>query len=393
MRIVIAPDSFKESLTAVQAAQALAAGVHSVDRDICCDLIPLSDGGEGFLDALSCALDATVKTVRVAGPLGDKLEAAFGLTEKLGTDGATTQSAIIEAASAIGLEHVPDHRRDIMRANTRGLGQLIRASLDAGARELVLGLGGSATSDGGAGMLAELGVRFLDANARELQPIPSELASCAAIDVRELDGRVGQVSVRAACDVENELLGDQGAAAIFGPQKGASPGEVARLEEMLRALASAEVIGADTHHIGDLLATASQAGAGAAGGLGWALAGFLHAEFTPGVQLVCQAVGLEEAIAKADVVFTGEGAIDGQSAMGKTLSGVARIAADAAVPAIGFGGVIGHDTQALYDIGFRALIPIVRRVCSRSEALAEAEENLVAAAQMVTRLLLVHPAG
>lgn len=384
MRIVIAPDSFKESLSAVQVANALAAGVRSVDPAIQLDLIPLADGGEGFLDALSVALDATTQTVRVAGPLADELDAAVGFVET-----PTGRTAIIEAASAIGLEHVAAERRDIMRANTRGLGQLIHASLDAQADELILGLGGSATNDGGAGMLAELGARFLDAHGNQLQPIPVELANCAAIDVRDLDPRLARMSVRAACDVQNELLGKQGAAAIYGPQKGADSAAVTRLDDMLAALTRAKVIGGEDLSIGDLRAHAQTPGAGAAGGLGWALAAFLNAEFTPGVQLVCEAVQLHEAIAKADAVFTGEGAIDAQSAMGKTLSGIAAIAREHDVPVIAFGGMIAPAADALYDAGVSALIPIVRRVCTRAEALAEAEDNLVAAARMVTRLLRI----
>lgn len=387
MRIVIAPDSFKESLTAPQAAAALEAGVRSVDPTIDCDLMPLSDGGEGFLNALTSTLDATLVPVRVAGPLGDELDASFGLVELAGQKRSPTKTAIIEVAAASGLECLSAKRRNIMRANTRGVGQLIRASLDAGASELIVGLGGSATNDGGAGMLAEVGVRFLDANGDQLQPIPVELAKCAAIDVRDLDPRLARISVRAACDVQNELLGKQGAAAVYGPQKGADSADVARLDDMLAALTHARVIGGADWSIGDLRMHAHKAGAGAAGGLGWALAAFFNAEFTPGVQLVCEAVQLQEAIAKVDAVFTGEGAIDAQSAMGKTLSGVAAIARDHDVPVIAFGAMIAPEADALYDTGVSALIPIVRRVCTREEALAEAEENLIAAARIVTRLL------
>lgn len=390
MRIVIAPDSFKESLSAAEVARALAAGVARVDKEITCQLIPLADGGEGFAESLATALDAERIELEVDNPLGVRWPAMLAID---GDERAGEMRAIVECAQAVGLERLDEGERDIFSSHTRGLGQLIRAALDRGASEIIVGLGGSATNDGGAGMLAELGVRFLDDDGRELEPHPRGLRRCAVIDVSGLDDRIDQVRIKAACDVNNPLLGARGASATYGPQKGASDTEVAELDEILEGLTRASVRGWRNEPARDLAGWAEHPGAGAAGGLGWALLAFLGAEFVPGIDLVCQTVGLSEAVAEADVVFTGEGAIDAQTSMGKTLSGVADIAQQHQVPVVGFAGKIAPDAAALYERGFAVLMPIVSRACSHEQALASAADNLKGAAEVVTRALRVRLGG
>ena len=360
MRIVIAPDSFKESMTAPEAAAAIERGVQDALPGAHCRLLPLADGGEGTLDALATALSAQRHEIATVDAIGRPVLAAFALA----ADGL----AVIEVAQAVGLGLL-DGRRDVLHASTTGVAALVLATLDAGATRLVVGLGGTATNDGGAGLLAGLGVRLLDAQGRDVPPDPQGLANLASVDATRLDRRIAAVPVTLACDVTNHLLGPDGAAAVFGPQKGASPDQVPILDAALARLADA-LVADGFADVRDL------PGAGAAGGLGAAFLA-LGAELRPGFDVVAEAVGLESAIAVADLVITGEGSLDAQTASGKALSGLAAMAVRHGVPAVAFAGRI-PDPDAARLLGFDAVFTIAESV-PLAEALARGPALLEAA--------------
>jgi glycerate kinase len=369
MRIVVAPDKFKGSLDAAGVAAALAAGVRDVISGAECDLVPMADGGDGTVDAF-LASGAIPRAVRVTGPLGAPVDATYA------RDGDV---AIVEMAAASGLVLVRD-RADARRATTLGTGELLRDALDGGAKRIVLGIGGSATTDGGAGALAALGARFLDAAGAALEPVPDALVRVARVDLTGLDARLRAVDLAVACDVDNPLLGPQGAAAIYGPQKGASAEDVAFLDDVLARLADAMTAATGR----DLRALP---GAGAAGGLGWALASACGARLERGVALVAEVRGLARALLGADWCFTGEGRIDEQTLRGKVVDGVAALARAAHVPTVAFGGSVDLAVEAeLRARGVRC-VPIVPGPVSLEEAMRAAEANLRAAAARIAGVL------
>jgi glycerate kinase len=369
LRVVVAPDKFKGSLGAADAAAVIAAGVRDVVPAAACVPVPMADGGDGTVDAF-LATGAVARTVRVTGPLGAPVDAAYA------RDGAV---AIVEMAAASGLELVRG-TRDARRATTRGTGELLRDALDGGAARVVLGIGGSATTDGGAGALAALGARFLDAAGAELEPSPEALARVARVDLAGLDPRLRAVDLAVACDVDNPLLGPAGAAAVYGPQKGASPADVAFLDGVLARLADAMTAATGR----DLRALP---GAGAAGGLGWALASACGARLERGVALVAEVRGLARALDGADWCFTGEGRIDEQTLRGKVVDGVAALARAARVPVIAFGGSVERAVEpALRARGVRC-VPIVPGPVPLEEAMRDAGANLRAAASRVAAIL------
>ena len=333
MRVVIAPDKFKGSLSAADVGDALRSGILEVQPEADLSVVAMADGGEGTLDAaLANGFDRLEATV--TGPLGSPVTAAVALQ---------ASTAVVEMAAASGLALVPPETRDALAASSRGTGELIRAALDAGAETIVLAIGGSASTDGGAGMLAALGARFLDDAGTELPDGGGALSSIAEADLSGLDPRIARTRFILASDVDNPLLGPQGAAAVFAPQKGASPADVAQLELALTAYARAVRIGS-----GDAADTASpppetRPGAGAAGGLGFAAIAALGAQQRPGVDVVIEFTRLRAHLAGADFVITGEGSLDEQSLGGKTPVGVARAAATLGVPAI---AVCGRTTLA-----------------------------------------------
>jgi glycerate kinase len=376
MKIVIAPDSFKESLSALQVAAAIEAGMREVWPDAEYLKLPVADGGEGTVQAMIDATGGKRVEHAVTGPLGEPVDAFYGLIE----GGGEGLLAVIEMAAASGLESVPPARRDPMSATSRGTGELIRLALDAGARRFVLGVGGSATNDGGAGMLQALGVRLLDADGRELGPGGAELARLDRIDASRLDARVRDSAFQIACDVSNPLVGPQGASAVFGPQKGATPAMVAQLDANLGRYA--EVIRRDLGR-----EVADMPGAGAGGGIAAAMVVFLDGRLRPGVEIVCEAVGLDAAVRDADLVVTGEGRIDGQTVQGKTPMGVARAARAHGKPVIAIGGSLATDAGAVHEHGIEAVFAAVRRPCSIEEALAAGAENLRLAARNVAAAL------
>ena len=368
-RFVLAPDSFKESMSAQEAAQAMQRGILKALPEAHCILLPLSDGGEGFTEALASSLGAELVQTQVCDALGRKRQAtwAFDASQKL---------AVIESAQACGLAHIEPKLRDIMRSDSRGLGSLIKAALDKGAQSFVIGLGGSATNDWGCGMLQSLGASFYDKDGAQLEPCPQSLAQLARVDFSALDSRLNDVNIQLACDVDNPLLGPKGCAHVFAAQKGASIEQIEQLDAMAYRLAE----------LSNTTETCQLPGCGAAGGLGWAFHLILKAKLSPGIDLVIKTIKLKEALKQADFVFTGEGKIDDQTLHGKTPYGVALAAKEAKIPCLVFAGSIGKDRGELLEY-FEALVPIVQSACSLDEALEQAQENLESAAQMASLLL------
>lgn len=332
IRIVIAPQEFKGTLTAEEAAQAMAEGVRRAAPDAAIEEIPLADGGPGTVRAILTASGGERRTARVQGPMDEPVEAAWGLL--------ANGTAVIEMAAAAGLVMVPPDRRDPRRATTFGVGELILAALDAGCARIIIGMGGSATNDGGAGMAQALGVRLLDAGGSELGRGGAALAGLARIDTSGIDRRLRGVAVVAATDVQNPLCGPTGASAVYGPQKGAEPQAVDELDRALRNYAAVirRDVGVDVE---------SLPGAGAAGGLGAGLAAFLGAEIRSGIEIIADVVRLRERLAGADAMLTGEGRLDGQTGFGKTVAGALATADEAGVPVIVVPGSLGPGWEAV----------------------------------------------
>lgn len=368
MKIVICPDSFKESLPASAAAQAIAEGVRELWPDAECVCLPLADGGEGTLDALVSATGGQLLTRRVQGPLGAPVNARFAM---LG-DGKT---ALIEMAEAAGLPLLSPAQRDPLRTSTYGVGELMAAALDLGVTRILLGLGGSATQDGGAGMLQALGARLLDAQGQPLPPGGAALGQLAQLHLDGLDPRLARVTVEVACDVDHPLCGPRGSSAVFAPQKGADAAGVALLDAAL-AHWGAQLAQATGRQVAEL------PGAGAAGGMGAAALAVFAARLRPGIDWVMDALDFNAALHGADWVISGEGRADGQSAGGKVISGVARRAQAAGVPLLVLAGSLGDGYQALYPLGVRAILPIVPGPVSLAQALDGAAENLRRTARM-----------
>ncbi len=374
-RVVVAPDSFKGSATARVAAEALARGLRRALPGVQVETVPMADGGEGTVEAVVEATGGRYVRTRVVGPLGEPVWARFGIVG----DGST---AVIEMASASGLPLVPPHRRNPMVTTTFGTGELIRAALDEGVRRILVGIGGSATVDGGAGAAQALGVGLLDAEGRPLGFGGGELGRLARIDMAGRDPRLAEVEVLVACDVTNPLYGPEGAAAVYGPQKGATPEMVALLDRHLRHLA--DLIRRD---LGVDVSTLP--GGGAAGGLGAGLVAFCGARLLPGVQLVMEAVRLQERLAGADLVVTGEGAIDRQTRFGKTPAGVGLLARRLGVPAVAVVGTIGDDVdeEVLQACGLDAVLSMVPGPMALDEAMARSEQLLERAGERLGWLL------
>lgn len=375
MKIVVAPDSFKGSLTAAQAAAAMAVGVRRARPDAEVVLLPLADGGEGTTDALVVATGGRWEALQVTGPLGEPAAAVWGRLGPAGT-------AVVEMAAAAGLPLVPPDRRDPRRTTTWGVGELLRQALDAGATRLIVGLGGSATNDGGAGAMQALGVRFLDAAGRLLpKPITGgDLARLARIEAADLPSFAG-VEIVIASDVTNPLLGPSGASAVYGPQKGANAAQVAELDAALAQYAAVlrRDLGRDV---------AALPGAGAAGGLGAGLMAFLDARMQSGIDLVLDMARFEEQALGADWLLTGEGRIDTQTLHGKTIAGVLRRCRALGLPVIAFGGSVDDCAgEQLAADGLRATFPIVSGPMSLEDAMQNAGALLTQSVTRVVRLL------
>jgi len=375
MKIVIAPDHYKESLSALSVATEIEAGFREIFPDADYVKIPMSDGGEGTVEALVAATLGKIIRVRVSGPLGKPVDAFYGLT-------GDEKTAVIEMAAASGLELIAPAERDPLRASTFGTGELIRAALDAGAKRFIIGIGGSATNDGGSGMVKALGGRFFDERNNELEAGGAALEQLARIDISGLDSRLHECPIDVACDVDNPLIGPDGASSVFGPQKGATLEMVARLDRCLARYA--EKIQSDLG-----VSVADLPGGGAAGGLGAGLFAFLHARLRRGFEIVSDAVGLDRMIADADLVITGEGRIDSQTMRGKTPFGVALTAKRHGKPVIAIAGCLTREASAVYGGGIDAIFSVLSRPCTQQEALASGAENIRRAARNIAAAVRV----
>ncbi len=375
VKIVIAPDSFKGSLSAGQAAAYIEEGILRVIPSCVTDRIPIADGGEGTAEAMVAATGGEIVKASVCGPLMEEVECFFGI---LG-DG---QTAVIETACVSGLTLVPQDKRNPMITTTYGMGQLISKALDRGCRKFIIGLGGSATVDGGTGLLSALGVKFLDKDGRAVPPGGGGLGKLSQIDPSGLDQRVKECEFLVACDVDNPLHGERGAAFVFGPQKGATP-------EMVK------VLDRNLHNYGDIIKKTTgrdvtdAAGAGAAGGLGAGLMAFLNASLVPGVQMVLEAVGFGDRVKNADLVITGEGSIDQQTLYGKAPMGVAGIARRFGIPVVAVAGTIKGDISPLYNEGFAAVVSICPGPITVEEAMERAGSLLADTAERIMRLVIL----
>ena len=372
-RYLCAPDSFKESLTAMEAARAMAQGIENADHDAEVRCLPMADGGEGTARALVDATGGSMRAVPVHDPLGRPVEGHFGLL----ADGTT---AVVETAEASGLALLEAKERNPLIASSYGTGELMLAAVRSGAKRIIVGLGGSATNDAGAGLLQALGVRLLDKNGNDLAHGGAALANLTTIDISTMDPALKNVAITAACDVTNPLTGPTGASAVFGLQKGASKDDVATLDAALAHFA--QVIDSQLG-----VAVNDVPGAGAAGGIGAALKGFLNAEFRPGIAIVIEQSGLDAAAQWADVVFTGEGSIDFQTKFGKTPAGVAETAKRHGKPVIAVAGHIGTGIDELHEVGIDAVFDIAPGAASLSELLADAAANVTRTTEQIVRTL------
>ncbi|HHE9995712.1 glycerate kinase [Haemophilus influenzae] len=373
MKFVIAPDSFKESLTALEVATAIETGFKRVFPDADYVKLPMADGGEGTVQSLVDATQGKLIECEVTAPLGDKVKSFFGLSG----DGKT---AIIEMAAASGLHLVSPEKRNPLLTTSYGTGELIKLALDLGVESFILGIGGSATNDGGVGMLQALGMQCLDSQDKPIGFGGAELANIVKIDVQQLDPRLQQVHIEVACDVNNPLCGECGASTIFGPQKGATSEMVKQLDAALSHFA--EIAERDCgKQIRD------QAGAGAAGGMGGGLLLLPSVQLKAGIQIVLDRLRLIDYVKDADVVITGEGRIDAQSIMGKTPIGVARTAKQFNKPVIAIAGCLREDYDVVFDHGIDAVFPIIHQLGDLSDILKQGEQNLISSAQNVARVL------
>ncbi len=372
--IVVAPNAFKGSLSALEAAEAMKVGVLAAAPYGHVRTIPVADGGDGLTDVMLAGLGGQQVETTVAGPRRDPVSAPFCLVAAQGL-------AVVEMARASGLALLPKAQHNPMRTTTYGTGELIRAAIDHGARRIIVGIGGSATCDGGIGMAAALGYRFLDRQGLAVDPVGGSLSRIAAIDRQNVDPRLSGVSVSVACDVVNPLVGPNGASAVYAPQKGATPSQVRQLDAGLANLA--RVI---QHDLG--IEIAHLPGAGAAGGLGGGLHAFVGGELKAGIDLVLDAVSFKDRIQGADLVLTAEGRIDMQTCFNKAPAGVARFAKAAGLPCLALGGSIGEGLESLNEIGIDAVFSICNGPMSLKRAMQDAPGLLSRCSEQVVRSFL-----
>ena len=377
MKIVLAPDSFKGSLTSLQVANAFEKGVKRALPKANCIKVPMADGGEGTVQSLVDATGGKFVRKQVVGPVGKKVSARYGLL----ADGET---AVIEMAEASGLPLATGKDRNPLKTTTYGTGELMLDAVKRGARKIILGIGGSATNDGGVGMAQAIGVRFLNKQGREINEYGSGgmLDKIAGVDLRQLHPDIKKTKIIVACDVNNPLCGKQGASHVFGPQKGATPVMVKKLDANLKHLAS--IVRKDLRK--DI---AKRKGAGASGGLGFGLVAFARATMKSGIDIVLEATQIEQHFKKADLVLTGEGQVDFQTAFGKTPSGVAKAARKYGVPTIAIGGGITDDANGVFAHGIDGLESSIARDMSLDEAISRSPQNLANAAERVIRLVMI----
>lgn len=375
MKVVVAIDSFKGSLSSMEAGAAIAEGIHRVSKDIDVQVRPLADGGEGTLEALTAGMNGRIEHVSVTGPLGNTVEASYGII-------AETKTAIIEMAAAAGITLLAEKDRNPLYTTTYGVGELIRDAIKKGCRNFIVGIGGSATNDGGVGMLQALGYGFLDADGKQVPYGAKGLALIEKITDDRVVPELKECHFKVACDVTNPLCGEQGCSAVFGPQKGATPSMV---EEMDKWLMHYAALTKEKYPQSDR----NKPGTGAAGGLGFAFLSYTNAALDSGVKIILEETKLEEHIKSADIVITGEGRLDSQTIMGKAPIGVARMAKQYGKKVLAFSGCVTEDAVLCNRHGIDAYFPILRSVTTLKEAMAPecAKENLAAAVEQVFRLI------
>jgi len=375
MRFVVAPDSFKGSISAIGVAEAMEKGIKTVFPAAEVLKAPIADGGEGTVVALVEITGGEIITQEVIGPLGTPVQAHWGIL-------GDKETAVIEMAAASGLPLVPKERRDPRITTTYGTGQLLHAALDRGVKKIIIGIGGSATNDGGMGMAKALGARFFDRNGGDLPEGGAALRDLARVDISGLDPRLAETEILVACDVDNPLCGPRGASAVYGPQKGATPEMIVELDAALAVFAerATEATGKDA---------AELPGAGAAGGLGAGLLFFSNAQLRPGVEIVLEAAGFAGMVAKADIVFTGEGRTDFQTAFGKAPVGVAKVAKQFDVPVVCLSGGLGQGAEHVLTEGIDAIFSVVPQPMALDECMKEGPALVTNAAEQICRLLKI----
>ncbi len=375
MKVVIAIDSLKGSLSSIEAGMAAKEGILKAKPDAEIIVKPLADGGEGTANALIEGLNGERIDLTVTGPMGSPVSCYYGYIKESST-------AIMEMASAAGITLVPDEEKNPLLATTYGVGEMIANAMELGCRNFIIGIGGSATNDGGIGMLKALGYEFFDKNGEDAGEGGQALAKVSSINTKNRNPLISECTFRIACDVNNPLCGENGATYIYGPQKGVTDGFKADLDAGMANFAkvTAAALGHDDSKI---------AGVGAAGGLGFAFLSYIGAELTPGIELILNAVGLEDELKNADIAVTGEGRLDHQTAMGKAPVGVARLAKQYAAKVVAFAGAVTEGAVACNDAGIDAFFPIIRGITTLEEAMNKenAHKNMAAATEQVFRLL------
>lgn len=375
MKVVIAIDSLKGSLSSMEAGTAIKDGILAAKPDAEVIVKPLADGGEGTTDALIEGMNGERIDLTVTGPMNTPVDAYYGYLKD-------TNTAVMEMASAAGITLVPDSEKNPLLATSYGVGEMINDAIQRGCRNFIIGIGGSVTNDGGIGMLKALGVRFLDENGEDAGEGGQALAKVARIDVSGMNPLLKECHIQVACDVNNPLCGENGSTYVYGPQKGVTEDMKKTLDEAMAHFARVTSETLENDYM-------NTPGAGAAGGLGYAFLAYTGAALTPGIELILDAVGLEEELSGADVVVTGEGRLDFQTAMGKAPVGVARLAKKYNAKVIAFAGSVTKEATACNKEGIDAFFPILRSVCTLAEAMdpVAARNNMTATVEQVFRLL------
>ena len=376
MKAVVAIDSLKGSLSSMEAGNAIAEGIYRADAEAKVEVRPLADGGEGTVDALVQGMNGSLRKVRVTGPLGDKVDAAYGIIEE-------AKMAVIEMSAAAGITLVPDEKKNPLFTTTYGVGEMIRDAIEKGCRKFVGGIGGSATNDGGIGMLQALGYDFLNSKGNAVPYGAKGLEDLAEIRKEYVLPELAQCEFKVACDVTNPLCGPLGASAVYGPQKGATPEMVREMDQWLADYAK---LAANCSERAD----AEHPGTGAAGGLGFAFLTFTNAVLESGIKIVLEETKLEQYIQDADIVNTGEGRLDGQTAMGKAPVGVAKLAGKYKIPVLAFAGSVTKDARKCNEEGIHAFFPILRGITTLEDAMdaENARRNLMETVEQVFRLIV-----
>ena len=376
MKAVVAIDSLKGSLSSMEAGNAIAEGIYRADAEAKVEVRPLADGGEGTVDALVQGMNGSLRKVRVTGPLGDKVDAAYGIIEE-------AKMAVIEMSAAAGITLVPDEKKNPLFTTTYGVGEMIWDAIEKGCRKFVVGIGGSATNDGGIGMLQALGYDFLNSKGNAVPYGAKGLEDLAEIRKEHVLPERAQCEFKVACDVTNPLCGPLGASAVYGPQKGATPEMVREMDQWLADYAK---LAANCSERAD----AEHPGTGAAGGLGFAFLTFTNAVLESGIKIVLEETKLEQYIQDADIVITGEGRLDGQTAMGKAPVGVAKLAGKYKIPVLAFAGSVTKDARKCNEEGIHAFFPILRGITTLEDAMdaENARRNLMETVEQVFRLIV-----